>query len=314
MKKGLMMLGVAAIALASCTQNEVMEVAESRAIGFNTFVGNTTKAIMTDEAFREFSVFGGYDDELMNVFGENKEGDNVGQSVTSTNGTTWTYSPTKYWTPEKDYTFQAYSPSTANGEPSAKGVNIKGFTADGQTDLLVSNVASMNGSDADPISLTFRHILSLIQFKFSTTINGAEITISDLKVNGLPNTGDYTNAGTNGTWAPTSGTGVYNLTVADKVTIKNAQTSTYAMILPQNPKDLTVTFKVNATGSVLIQDATHTVKLPDLLLTEGNQYTYTAEITAQNIDPENPLEEIVFGDPTVNPWNPETSGGNVSFE
>ena len=34
MKKGLLMLGAAAMMLASCTQNEVVEVAESRAIGF----------------------------------------------------------------------------------------------------------------------------------------------------------------------------------------------------------------------------------------------------------------------------------------
>lgn len=307
MKKGLMMLGIATMMLASCTNEDVLNVSDSRAIGFNTFVGNTTKAIMTDDGFREFSVFGGYDGDLMNVFGENKEGDNVGQSVTSTDGTTWTYSPTKYWTEGKQYTFQAYSPSTANGEPSATGVNINGFTADGGTDLLVSNVVSMNGSSPSEISLTFRHILSLIQFKFSTTISGANVTINDLQVNALPNTGNYTNAGENGTWA-TSGNANYSLTVANAVTTDAAQTSTYAMILPQNPKDITVTFKVSASGSIEINNAEHTVKLPDLTLTEGNQYTYTAEITAQNIDPENPLEEIVFGDPTVKDWEEDTTG------
>lgn len=44
MKKSLLMLGAAAMMLASCTQNEVMEVAENRSIGFNSFVNNTTKA------------------------------------------------------------------------------------------------------------------------------------------------------------------------------------------------------------------------------------------------------------------------------
>ena len=41
MKKSLLMLGAAAMMLASCTQNEVMEVAESRAIGFDAFVNNS---------------------------------------------------------------------------------------------------------------------------------------------------------------------------------------------------------------------------------------------------------------------------------
>ena len=45
MKKGLMMLGVAAIALASCTNEEVLNVSDSRAIGFNgTGIDNITKA------------------------------------------------------------------------------------------------------------------------------------------------------------------------------------------------------------------------------------------------------------------------------
>ena len=46
MKKSLLMLGAAAMMLASCTQNEVVEVAESRAIGFDAFVNNNTKAVI----------------------------------------------------------------------------------------------------------------------------------------------------------------------------------------------------------------------------------------------------------------------------
>ena len=48
MKKGLLMLGAAAMMLASCTQNEVLEVSESRAIGFNgTGIDNITRADIT---------------------------------------------------------------------------------------------------------------------------------------------------------------------------------------------------------------------------------------------------------------------------
>ena len=50
MKKGLLMLGAAAMMLASCTQNEVLEVSESRAIGFNgTGIDNITRADITCE-------------------------------------------------------------------------------------------------------------------------------------------------------------------------------------------------------------------------------------------------------------------------
>ena len=58
MKKSLMMLGAAAMVLASCTQNEVMEVAENRAIQFNTFVDKNTKAVTVDESASNFYVIG----------------------------------------------------------------------------------------------------------------------------------------------------------------------------------------------------------------------------------------------------------------
>lgn len=48
------MLGVAALALASCTNEEVLNVSDSRAIGFDAFVGKTTKADITDANIREF--------------------------------------------------------------------------------------------------------------------------------------------------------------------------------------------------------------------------------------------------------------------
>ena len=44
MKKTLWMLGVAVAALTSCTQSEVVEIPESRVIGFDSFVGKNSRA------------------------------------------------------------------------------------------------------------------------------------------------------------------------------------------------------------------------------------------------------------------------------
>ena len=43
MKKRMILLGMAVATLASCTNEEVMEMAENRAIGFTTFVNNNTR-------------------------------------------------------------------------------------------------------------------------------------------------------------------------------------------------------------------------------------------------------------------------------
>lgn len=299
MKKGLMMLGVAAIALASYTNEEVLNVSDSRAIGFDAFVGKATKADITDANIREFYVFGGYDNSLTNVFDDVK--------VSSTDGTKWTYDNTQYWTADKTYTFQGYAPTTNTAAAGEKGVTFTNFVANGETDLLASNVVTKttdaNISTTDAIQLTFRHVLSKIKFKFTTNLDNVNITISALKVNALPNKGTYTNNGTAGTWA-VSESGDYNLTSTGTLTNSAELTSGEAIVLPQTPNNISVTFTVTATGGLsLTKD--HTVTLPNTTtLEEGNVYVYTANITAQNIDPENPLKPIEFGDPTVEEWIP----------
>lgn len=64
MKNSLFLLGAAAVvALSSCTKNEVLEVAENRAIGFDAFVNNNTRAEadVTSDKIAKFWVFGGYE-------------------------------------------------------------------------------------------------------------------------------------------------------------------------------------------------------------------------------------------------------------
>lgn len=313
MKKGLMMLGVAAMVLASCTQNEVVEVAENRTIGFDAFVGNTTKADITDATISEFYVYGGYDG-LVNVFNNVK---------VYKKGEAWTYDNTQYWTAGKTYKFQGYAPATNTAAAGDNGVNFTDFVADGETDLLASAVESVTIPEeftvADPVGLTFRHVLSKIKFKFTTNLDNVDITISGLKVNKLPNTGTYTNNGTTGTWVP-AGEGDYPLTSDGTLVNKQSEGKTTALesseaiVLPQTPNEIEVTFTLNATGGLTLENKSLTVKLPNTKLEEGNVYVYTAQITAQNIDPDGELVPIIFDVPTVTPWNPETPGGDVSFE
>ena len=73
MKNGFLMMGIAALALASCAQEEVVETSPSnvnqREIGFEMYVGNPTKAVINSAAdLTAFNVWGGYDNQLSNVF------------------------------------------------------------------------------------------------------------------------------------------------------------------------------------------------------------------------------------------------------
>ena len=49
MKKSLFVFGMAISALTGCTQSEVLDVADSRAIGFDAFVGKPTRTDVTND-------------------------------------------------------------------------------------------------------------------------------------------------------------------------------------------------------------------------------------------------------------------------
>ena len=302
------MLGIATMMLASCTNEDVLNVSDSRAIGFDAFVGKTTKADITDENIKEFYVYGGYDNNLTNVF------NNVKVYLDGS----WKYDKTQYWTADKTYKFQGYAPATNTAAAGENGVNFTNFEADGTTDLLASEVVTRTTTSTEEgisnsglIQLTFRHVLSKIKFKFTTNLDNVNIAISDLTVNALPNTGTYTNSGTTGTWV-VSGNDNYTLSSTGTLTNSDDLVSGDAIVLPQTPNSISVTFTVTATGGLSLTKE-HTVTLPATTLEEGNVYVYTANITAQNIDPENPLKPIEFGAPTVEEWSTDQTGGDVIY-
>ena len=70
MKKHLFYLAAAVVAMSSCTESEVIEISQSKAIGFDSYVGNTTRAEQegqTLDVLKEegngFYVFGTYKEE-----------------------------------------------------------------------------------------------------------------------------------------------------------------------------------------------------------------------------------------------------------
>ena len=115
----------ATLMLASCTQNEVVEMPATRAIGFGTYVGNTSRAAAedTDLDFLKketkgngFYVFGSYmdgDTEIKVFDGKSS------QSHVMYKGSAWGYSPINYWLVGKQYRFVAYGPAAASTNGTA---------------------------------------------------------------------------------------------------------------------------------------------------------------------------------------------------
>lgn len=183
MKKQLLLLGMAVAVMASCSKNEVLEVSDSvrPGIGFNTYVGNTTRVTAEDNdlaALKEEGM-GFY------VHGQYKKTDGSGavteafrgdeQAHVTWGGSSWGYTPLTYWLAGNTYKFAAFAPALAvdhKFDYATNQLTITNFVADGATDLVVAattpdGVASDTYiSNNTPINFNFKHALSKVKFTF----------------------------------------------------------------------------------------------------------------------------------------------------
>lgn len=278
MKKGLMMLGVAAIALASCTQNEVMEVAESRTIGFDAFVNNSTKAVeeITKDNIEDFWVFGGYNSDAANWvdFYTNVQVEGAAPGTAGTN--TWTPKQIAYWEVGKTHNFGAYANgktglAVTSEEPTETLVSYSAkdnkltFTnySGGDKDLIAATATgSWDGeTPATPnkVAFTFKHMLSKIVFTFKTKASSDyTMKVTKLQIDGDADaasgaikTANGTLTGTAVAWETTGTNGAYAFAdIADYADGTQgadgyfSKASEARFVIPQDNTNLTASFTV----------------------------------------------------------------------
>lgn len=303
MKKSLLLLGVAVAALASCTQNEVVDIAESNAIKFDAFVGKTTKAAVTEvgnDNIKAFHVYG-TKDGVPGFF----DGDEVYESGTAN---VWIYDNLKMWETGKTYTFAAYSNGGVKGSASTSAVawngtnlTITGYNAGTeQKDLLVSiaSNASTVASQNDPVSFTFSHALALIKFTIKSDLGDGNnaVKISEFKVTGINSTADLTYSGSGIAWTgyevPQDLSSVDFATESSKPGVSDS----FVVIPGESNVSFEVSFKATIGDGISIPERTLRATISDQNWTAGYRYNYVATITGSDMD------VITFADPQVSPW------------
>ena len=317
MKNSLFLLGAAAVAaLSSCSQSEVMEVAENRAIGFNAFVNNNTRAIteLTKTNLIKFNVFG--------YHGTNTP-DYTNTLVTGSGITNeWTISGAAYWQKDNAYEFAAYSDgnnSLANENVSfaEKKLTISNYTVS-TNDLIAAQTSVASQNDITKyvdVNLNFYHLLSQVKFTFSNSDSRDYIMkISDLTIT-ANKTGKVVftmNDGTSPsiTWSDAT-TGTYTITgLADIAEGDlNAPRSTESiLVMPQENDALTVSFKVTLSdkngesGKIAEGDFTAPLDIDaeaqNSAWQPGYRYNYTATINGDQVpdidDPDKKPIKIEF--------------------
>ena len=345
--KKLFMIGLAATAmLASCSNDETVEMAQQKAIGFsNAFVNNGTRSIVdpsfTTKTLEDFAVYG------FTQAGQIFKGDKVYKGGSASTG--WSYDVLQYWVPGNTYTFGAIAPHSVATNVSdvalpenAKKVEMTvAFTntdAD-QVDLLHAEPAQIAGTEVTetyktPVSMTFRHQLSKVKFSFENAVGeGYNVKVSNIKIMDAYTNGTLTVAANGNTWSAQANNTLgldFGNVVADDATADEAAVIANAATLESYneklmiPMDATATYTVTFTaelyqGDVLLGSYNHEVKIENVEFKLGYCYDFKASLTHENIT-DKPLNPIEFDVTNVKYWNetdidqeldvPTTQSGN----
>lgn len=316
MKKSFLMLGVAAMALASCTQNEVVEYAENRAIQFGTFVNNNTRAVtdLTTDNLEKFYVFGDYDGGASIAFSNTEVAGSQGDSYIPVNPA--------YWQTGKTYEFGAYSNGNAKltDVTFSNGIlTISKYSVNDENDLVAataSKISAPSAGEEKSVPLTFKHLLSKVKFTFSTNAvpEAFRMEVSNLTFNGIKTdaTCVFSNNTISTNWTGTPG--AYKVPTLDDYAVTGGEASTEdILVIPQTNTNITASFTVTIydqkTGAKIV-DNDFTASLNSTEWEEGNVYNYTATINPDEVDGN--LKPITFTVDEVSAWNPVTQPTDAS--
>lgn len=312
--KKLFIMGLAAmgLALTACNSDETVEVAKGNAIGFKTFVNNSTRGIdddITKDNIKEFKVWG-----LMNK-GE-QTGTPFNETVVNKGDNGWSYTTPVYWEKGYTYSFVALAPSTAKyvfTAPTAVGTwgSLTFENETGVKDLLFAaneyGLANWDGNQCPgAVNMQFNHMLSRVRFNFVNGMDdGSTLSVKDVKI-----TDAYSKA------TATLAKNLEGLVWSDQNTpaemaFGNALTENFAQnangttdhkyLIPAVDEDLTVTFTVVRAHKGVVDEYKHEVNIKKQTLLAGNSYQFSATFDNTNIKPNEELCPIVFT-ATVADW------------
>lgn len=328
--KKIFLIGLTAAAMmASCSNDETVEMAQQKAIGFsNAFVNNGTRSVhdpsFTTLTLKDFAVYG------FTQSGQIFNGEKVSKGGTASTG--WSYDNVQYWVPGNTYTFGAIAPHSVAAKvsdvtlpESATKVEMKvAFTNTDakQVDLLHAapeQITGVTASYTTPVSMTFNHQLSKVKFSFQNSVGvGYNVKVSNVKITDAFKEGTLTVAATGNTWGgQTNKTLELNFgnVVADSSSTEASFIANAATLESHNEKLMipmgssaiyTVTFTAELyKGNVLLGIYPHTVEIKNVEFKLGYCYNFKASLTHENITGPDKLNEIKFNVTSVGNWNKE---------
>ena len=326
--KKIFLIGLTAAAmLASCSNDETVEMAQQKAISFsNAFVNNGTRSIVdpsfTTASLSDFAVYG------FTQKGQIFNGEKVSKGGAASTG--WSYDNVQYWVPGNTYTFGAIAPYSVAGNVSnvtlptgatKVGMEVAFTNTDAdQVDLLHAAPAQITGvtpTYTTPVSMTFNHQLSKVKFSFQNSVGvGYNVKVSNVKITDAFKDGTLTVAAAGNTWGNQTdktlelnfGNVVANASSTEASAIANAATlesyNEKLMIPMGSSAKYTVTFTAELfKDNVSLGIYNHRVEIKNVEFKLGYCYNFKASLTHKNITAEDELNPIEFAVTKVEDWN-----------
>ena len=332
--KKIFLIGLTAAAMmASCSNDETVEMAQQKAISFsNAFVNNGTRSIV-DPSFTTASL------SDFAVYGFTQKGQIFNGEKVSKGGTAWSYDNVQYWVPGNTYTFGAIAPYSVAANVSnvtlptgatKVGMEVAFTNTDAdQVDLLHAEPTQITGVTATyttPVSMTFNHQLSKVKFSFQNFVGeGYNVKVSNVKITDAFKEGTLTVAATKNTWGGQTdktlelnfGNVVANASSTEASAIANAATlESYneKLMIPMGSSAIyTVTFTAKLyKGDVLLGTYNHRVEIKNVEFKLGYCYNFKASLTHKNITGPDELNPIEFTVASVKNWDQTESNKDLS--
>lgn len=188
--KKILLVALAAITLASCAKNEVVELNEGNAISFRAWTANAGRAeVMTTGEIAEFKTWGYVQGNANAYFN--------GVEVTKT-GSTWDYAPHKFWPAESVLIdFYSVSPMATNCAMTLDSHTIPAYAVNAdvasQIDLLYAvNIGEHRQDPVKAVQVKFDHALSQIHFAAKSTNPQLQVDIKAVSIANINSVGTFT--------------------------------------------------------------------------------------------------------------------------
>lgn len=307
---------LAVAALASCSKEQVVVEQPKAAIGFDTFVENSTRANDLVKGAFDFGVFGLVEKGTQSSLIFNNQ-------TVAADGT---YSPAQYWIASAQYYFTAIAPKTnanwtyATTNAHSGTITFDNSAAAANQDLLFAyNKPAQTPSaiTAQPakVGFTFNHMLSRVRFTFANGFGAGsniKLQVTDVTITDAYATGDLVVA--NGTpadeWSNFGGKLVKNFgqvgddtlaTLTDAGNTMSASTEHFYLIPANKAYNVTFTVKLFQAG-VELDTYARTATIPASNMKRGMSYDIKTTLNAQNTSDDGQLYPIEFTVNAVTDW------------